>query len=93
MALKASFFNKLEVEGALGSREITQEALSEAQLQNVRILYNLNEEKPTTDRVFGISIHRHTIGKHHQQGVGIRWHRSFNWKWPWNQSKNASEDN
>ena len=95
LALKASFFqDKLEVEGALGSRDMTQEALSEAQLQNVRILYNLNEERGL--QLTGFSESQSTVtqsGNTTSQGVGIRWHRSFNWTWPWNQSKTASEDN
>ena len=46
LALKASFFgDKLEVEGAVGSQDISQEALSEAHLQNIRFLYQLNEAK------------------------------------------------
>ena len=95
LALKASFFqDKLEVEGALGSRDMTQEALSEAQLQNVRILYNLNEERGL--QLTGFSESQSTVtqsGNTTSQGVGIRWHRSFNWTWPWNQSKTGSEDN
>jgi len=95
LALKASFFqDKLEVEGALGSRDMTQEALSEAQLQNVRVLYNLNEERGL--QLTGFSESQSTVtqsGNTTSQGVGIRWHRSFNWTWPWNQSKTASEDN
>ena len=95
LALKASFFqDKLEVEGALGSRDMTQEALSEAQLQNVRILYNLNEERGL--QLTGFSESQSTVtqsGNTTSHGVGIRWHRSFNWTWPWNQSKTASEDN
>jgi len=95
LALKASFFqDKLEVEGALGSRDMTQEALSEAQLQNVRILYNLNEERGL--QLTGFSESQSTVtqsGNTTSQGVGIRWHRSFNWTWPWNQSNTASEEN
>ena len=46
VALRASFLNdRLEVEGAVGSREISQEALGETHLQNVRVLYHLNEDK------------------------------------------------
>ena len=95
LALKASFFqDKLEVQGALGSRDMTQEALSEAQLQNVRVLYNLNEERGL--QLTGFSESQSTVtqsGNTTSQGVGIRWHRSFNWTWPWNQSSTASEDN
>jgi hypothetical protein len=73
---------------------MTQEALSEAQLQNVRILYNLNEERGL--QLTGFSESQSTVtqsGNTTSQGVGIRWHRSFNWTWPWNQSNTASEEN
>lgn len=92
LALKASFFqDKLEVEGAVGSRDVTQEALGEAQLQNVRILYNLNEERGLQLTGFSESQSSATqSGNTTSQGVGIRWHRSFNWTWPWNQSRETS---
>lgn len=92
LALKASFFqDKLEVEGAVGSRDVTQEALGEAQLQNVRILYNLNEERGLQLTGFSESQSSATqSGNTTSQGVGIRWHRSFNWTWPWNQSRGTS---
>ena len=95
VALKASFFeDKLEVEGAMGSRDVTQEALGDAQLQNVRVLYNLNEEHGIQLAGFSSSQSSATqSGNTTSQGVGIRWHRSFNWTWPWNQSKTTSRDN
>ena len=88
LALKASFFqDKLEVEGALGSRDMTQEALSEAQLQNVRILYNLNEERGL--QLTGFSESQSTVtqsGNTTSQGVASV-APLFNWTWPWNQSR------
>lgn len=95
VALKASFFeDKLEVEGAMGSRDVTQAALGDAQLQNVRVLYNLNEEHGIQLAGFSSSQSSATqSGNTTSQGVGIRWHRSFNWTWPWNQSKTTSRDN
>ena len=85
VALRASFLNdRLEVEGAVGSREITQEALGETQLQNVRVLYHLNEDKSLQLTGFSEAQSSATqTANTTSQGVGIRWHRSFNWKWPW----------
>ena len=94
LALKASFFqDKLEVEGAVGSRDVTQDALGEAQLQNIRVLYNLNDEKSLQLTGFSESQTSATQSANTtSQGVGIRWHRSFNWTWPWRQSTETSTD-
>lgn len=85
LALKASFLeDKLEVEGSLGSSAITQEALGEARLQNIRVMYHLNEEKGLDLTGFSESQTSATQSANStSQGVGIRWHRSFNWTWPW----------
>ena len=87
LALKASFLqDKLEVEGALGSSAITQEALGEARLQNIRINYHLNEAKGLDLTGYSESQTSATQSANStSQGVGIRWHRSFDWKWPWRQ--------
>ena len=89
VALRASFLNdRLEVEGAVGSREITQEALGETHLQNVRVLYHLNEDKSLQLTGFSEAQSSATqTANTTSQGVGIRWHRSFNWKWPWAKEK------
>lgn len=89
VALRASFLNdRLEVEGAVGSREITQEALGETHLQNVRVMYHLNEEKSLQLTGFSEAQSSATqTANTTSQGVGIRWHRSFNWKWPWTQKE------
>jgi hypothetical protein len=93
LALKASFLeDKLEVEGSLGSSVANQDALSEARLQNVRVLYHLNEEKGLQLTGFSESQTSATQSANTtSQGVGIRWHRAFNWEWPWRQAK-GSED-
>lgn len=85
VALRASFLNdRLEVEGAVGSREISQEALGETHLQNVRVLYHLNEDKSLQLTGFSEAQTSATqTANTTSQGVGIRWHRSFNWTWPW----------
>ena len=85
VALRASFLNdRLEVEGAVGSREISQEALGETHLQNVRVLYHLNEDKSLQLTGFSEAQSSATqTANTTSQGVGIRWHRSFNWTWPW----------
>lgn len=89
LALKASFLeDKLEVEGSLGSSAITQEALGEARLQNIRVKYHLNEEKGLDLTGFSESQSSATqLANSTSQGVGIRWHRSFNWTWPWRQTE------
>ena len=94
LALKASFFqNKLEVEGAVGSPDVTQDALGEAQLQNIRVLYNLNDEKSLQLTGFSESQTSATQSANTtSQGVGIRWHRSFNWTWPWRRPTETSTD-
>ena len=94
LALKASFFgDKLEVEGAVGSQDISQEALSEAHLQNIRFLYQLNEAKRLQLTGFSESQTSATQSANTtSQGVGIRWHKSFNWSWPWNQKEEDSQE-
>ena len=89
LALKASFLeDKLEVEGSLGSRAITQEALGEARLQNIRVIYHLNEEKGIDLTGYSESQTSATQSANStSQGVGIRWHRSFDWTWPWLQKE------
>ena len=84
LALKASFLkDKLEVEGSLGSSAITQEALGEARLQNIRVNYHLNEAKGLDLTGYSESQTSATQSANStSQGVGIRWHRSFDWKWP-----------
>ena len=93
VALRASFLNdRLEVEGAVGSREITQEALGETHLQNIRVLYHLNDEKSLQLTGFSEAQSSATqTANTTSQGVGIRWHRSFNWKWPWSKSDDPQE--
>ena len=94
LGLKASFFgDKLEVEGAVGSQDISQEALSEAHLQNIRFLYQLNEAKRLQLTGFSESQTSATQSANTtSQGVGIRWHKSFNWSWPWNQKEEDSQE-
>lgn len=93
LALKASFLeDKLEVEGSLGSNAVNQDALTEARLQNVRVLYHLNEEKGLQLTGFSESQTSATQSANTtSQGVGIRWHRAFNWEWPWRQDKESEE--
>jgi hypothetical protein len=93
LALKASFLeDKLEVEGSLGSNAVNQDALSEARLQNVRVLYHLNEEKGVQLTGFSESQTSATQSANTtSQGIGIRWHRAFNWGWPWRQDKESDE--
>ena len=92
VAMRASFLNdRLEVEGAVGSREISQEALGETHLQNVRVLYHLNEDK--SHQLTGFSEAQSSAtqtANTTSQGVGIRWHKSFNWTWPW--SKESAQE-
>ena len=93
LALKASFLeDKLEVEGSLGSNAVNQDALSEARLQNVRVLYHLDEEKGVQLTGFSESQTSATQSANTtSQGIGIRWHRAFNWEWPWRQDKESDE--
>ena len=92
--MKAKFLNdKLEVEGAVGSQDLSQESLSQTHLQNLRVLYNLNDEKSLQLTGFSESQTSATQSANTtSQGVGIRWHRSFNWTWPWRQSTETSTD-
>ena len=84
VALRASFLNdRLEVEGAVGSREISQEALGETHLQNVRVLYHLNEDSLQLTGFSEAQTSATQTANTTSQWVGIRWHRSFNWTWPW----------
>jgi hypothetical protein len=70
----------------LGSSAITQEALGEARLQNIRVNYHLNEAKGLDLTGYSESQTSATQSANStSQGVGIRWHRSFDWKWPWRQ--------
>ena len=56
LAMKAKFLNdKLEVEGAVGSQDLSQESLSQTHLQNLRVLYNLNDDHSPTHRIFQVS--------------------------------------
>ena len=82
VALKATFLqDKLEVEGALGSSAITQEALGAARLQNIRVLYHLNPEKGLELTGFSESQSSATQAANSlNQGIGLRWHKSFDWK-------------
>ena len=86
--MKAAFLdNRLHVEGEMGSNP-TLESLGGANLQEVRVMYELNPEKGL--QLVGFSENRTTqgqIGSQSTQGVGIRWHRSFNWIWPWQRPK------
>ena len=88
LAMKAAFLdNRLHVEGEVGSNP-TLESLGGANLQEVRVMYELNPEKGL--QLVGFSENRTTqgqIGSQSTQGVGIRWHRSFNWIWPWQRPK------
>jgi hypothetical protein len=92
LALKASFLDdKLEVEGALGSRGLTQEELGEAHIQNVRVLYNLKENKSLQLTGFSEAANGNAqVSNAVTQGIGIRWHRSFQWKWPWQRTPEGS---
>ena len=92
LALKASFLDdKLEVEGALGSRGLTQEELGEAHIQNVRVLYNLKENKSLQLTGFSEAANGNAqVSNAVTQGIGIRWHRSFQWKWPWQRTPKGS---
>ena len=85
LALKASFLDdKLEVEGALGSSGLTQADLGEAHIQNVRVLYNLKENKSLQLTGFSEAANGNAqVSNAVTQGIGIRWHRSFQWRWPW----------
>ena len=70
----------------------TLESLGGANLQEVRVMYELNAEKGL--HIVGFSENSPTqgqIGSQSTQGVGLRWHRSFNWIWPWQRPK--TEDN
>ena len=88
LAMKAAFLdNRLHVEGEVGSNP-TLESLGGANLQEMRVMYELNPEKGL--QLVGFSENRTTqgqIGSQSTQGVGIRWHRSFNWIWPWQRPK------
>ncbi|MGB1348168.1 MAG: translocation/assembly module TamB domain-containing protein [Flavobacteriales bacterium] len=92
LAMKAAFLdNRLHVEGEMGSNP-TLESLGGANLQEVRVMYELNAEKGL--HVVGFSENSPTqgqIGSQSTQGVGLRWHKSFNWIWPWQRPK--TEDN
>ena len=92
LAMKAAFLdNRLHVEGEMGSNP-TLESLGGANLQEVRVSYELDPEKGL--QLVGFSENSPTqgqIGSQSTQGVGIRWHRSFNWIWPW-QRPNMSND-
>lgn len=92
LALKASFLDdKLEVEGALGSSGLTQEDLGEAHIQNVRVLYNLKENKSLQLTGFSEAANGNAqVSNAVTQGIGIRWHRSFQWRWPWQRIPVAS---
>ena len=89
LAMKAKFLNdKLEVEGAFGSKDLSQEALSQAHLQNLRVLYNLNDDHSLQLTGFSEAQTSATQNANSTtQGIGLRWHQSFNWSWPWRQSK------
>lgn len=88
LAMKAAFLdNRLHVEGEMGSNP-TLESLGGANLQEVRVMYELNPDKGL--QLVGFSENRTTqgqIGSQSTQGVGIRWHRSFSWIWPWQKPK------
>ena len=90
LAMKAAFLdNRLHVEGEMGSNP-TLESLGGANLQEVRVMYELNPEKGL--QLVGFSENKTTqgqIGSQSTQGVGIRWHRSFNWIWPWQKPKSS----
>ena len=87
LAMKATFLDdKLEVEGALGSSALNQDALGSARLQNVRVVYHLNEAKGLELTGFSETQSSATQSAYStNQGVGIRWHKSFDWVWPWRQ--------
>ena len=88
LAMKAAFLdNRLHVEGEVGSNP-TLESLGGANLQEIRVMYELNAEKGL--QLVGFSENSPTqgqIGSQSTQGVGLRWHRSFNWIWPWQRPK------
>ena len=83
LAMKATLLNdKLEIEGSFGSRDLSQESLTATHLQDLRILYHLNEEQSLQLTGFSESQSSITQGANSTtQGVGIRWHRSFSWPW------------
>ena len=88
--MKASFrsSDKLEVEGSLGSNVLGQEAIGETRLQNIRLLYHLNEKNNIDLTGFSESQSSATqLASSTNQGVGIRWHKSFNWSWPWTRQR------
>ncbi len=91
LAMKAKFLNdKLEVEGAVGSQDLSQESLSQTHLQNLRVLYNLNDDHSLQLTGFSRSQNAATQNASSTtQGIGVRWHQAFNWKWPWRQSKES----
>ena len=88
LAMKAAFLdNRLHVEGEMGSNP-TLESLGGANLQEVRVMYELSAEKGL--QLVGFSENSPTqgqIGSQSTQGVGLRWHRSFSWIWPWQRPK------
>ena len=92
LAMKAAFLdNRLHVEGEMGSNP-TLESVGGANLQEIRVMYELNAEKGL--HIVGFSENSPTqgqIGSQSTQGVGLRWHRSFNWIWPWQRPK--TDDN
>ena len=91
LAMKAKFLNdKLEVEGAVGSQDLSQESLSQTHLQNLRVLYNLNDDHSLQLTGFSRSQNAATQNASSTtQGIGVRWHQAFSWKWPWRQSKES----
>jgi len=83
LAMKATLLNdQLEIEGSFGTRDLTQESLTATHLQDLRVLYHLNEEQSVQLTGFSESQSSITQGANSTtQGVGIRWHRSFAWPW------------
>lgn len=95
LAMKATLLNdQLEIEGSFGSRDLSQESLTATHLQDLRILYHLNEEQSLQLTGFSESQSSITQGANSTtQGVGIRWHRSFSWPWKRTESAKSGEHN
>ena len=89
LAMNASLLkDKLEVEGSLGADVLGQEAIGETRLQNIRLLYHLSEKNNIDLTGFSESQSSATqLANSTNQGVGIRWHKSFNWSWPWTRQR------
>jgi len=83
LAMKATFLDdKLEVEGSFGSKDLTQASLTATHLQDLRLLYHLNDEHSLQFTGFSESQTSTTqTANSTTQGIGIRWHKAFSWPW------------